>query len=62
MFVPVIANGHASPRDLDTTWTLDEVYEYNESLSVTYDNQRRISEHAANQSRSGSRGSGWRRF
>lgn len=61
--MPVISNGHASPRALDTTdWTLDDVYEYNESLSVAYDNQRRIAEHATKQARSGSRSSGWRRF
>lgn len=54
--MPVISNGHASPRALDTTdWTLDDVYEYNEALHVTYDNQRRISEHATKQSQRGGR-------
>ena len=41
MFVPLIANGIASPVDLRTTWTLDDAFDGLEALAVDSENQRR---------------------
>ena len=38
--MPLIDAGIATPVDLRTTWTLDDVYDANEALAVSRENER----------------------
>jgi len=47
LFAPLLAEGLATPVDLRTMWTLDDVYDALESLAVMRENQRQAYEAAS---------------